>query len=63
MREPGQAPPITEVELLVAIVLAAVLYVLFLVLMPEPRAVYGPDGPRIGRTTSAEPPAVVARAT
>ena len=52
-----------DISLLVAIVLAAVLYVVFLLLAPEPRAVYGPDGPRIGRTTAAEPPPVVARAT
>ena len=41
--------------------LAAVLYVVFLLLAPEPRAVYGPDGPRMGRTTAAEPPPVAAR--
>jgi purine-cytosine permease-like protein len=50
-----------DISLLVAIVLAAVLYVLALLVAPEPRAVYGPDGPRLGRTTAAEPPPVAAR--
>ena len=35
-----------DVSLLVAIVLAFVLYALALLLFPEPRAVFGPDGPR-----------------
>jgi purine-cytosine permease-like protein len=51
-----------DISLLVSIVLAAALYVAFLLLAPEPRAVYGPDGPRIGRASAAEPPPVVARA-
>jgi hypothetical protein len=50
-----------DISLVVAIVLAAVLYVVFLLVAPEPRAVYGPDGPRLGRTTTAEPPPVAAR--
>ena len=40
--------------------MAAVLYVLALVLSPEPRAVYGPDGPRFVRATDAQPPPIVA---
>lgn len=35
-----------DLSLLVAIVLPAVLYTLFLALFPEPRGVFGPDGPR-----------------
>lgn len=35
-----------DISLLVAIVLAAILYILFLYLFPEPRAVYGAEGPR-----------------
>jgi hypothetical protein len=50
-----------DISLVVAIVLAAVLYVVFLLVAPEPPAVYGPDGPRPGRTTTAEPPPVAAR--
>jgi purine-cytosine permease-like protein len=50
-----------DVSLAVAIVLAAVLYVVFLLVAPEPRAVYGPEGPRLGRTTAVEPPPVAAR--
>jgi purine-cytosine permease-like protein len=38
-----------DVSLAVALVLAAVLYVLALALFPEPRGVYGPDGPRLFR--------------
>jgi purine-cytosine permease-like protein len=50
-----------DISLLVAIVLAAVLYVAFLVLFPEPRAVYGPDGPRWVRASDSEVPPVVGR--
>lgn len=38
-----------DISLLVAIVLAAVLYVVMLLLFPEPRAVYGERGPRFFR--------------
>ncbi|MEA2383047.1 MAG: hypothetical protein QOH72_3018 [Solirubrobacteraceae bacterium] len=51
-----------DISLLVAIVLAAALYVLALVLFPEPRAVYGPEGPRFVRASDAEPPPIVAAA-
>jgi purine-cytosine permease-like protein len=47
-----------DISLLVAIILAAVLYTVFLWLSPEPRAVYGPDGPRFGRATDAQPPPI-----
>jgi purine-cytosine permease-like protein len=41
-----------DVSLAVVIVLAALLYVVFELLFPEPRDVYGPDGPRLFRATS-----------
>jgi purine-cytosine permease-like protein len=47
-----------DISLLVAIILAALLYVLFLWLSPEPRAVYGPDGPRFANASDAEPPPI-----
>lgn len=48
-----------DVSLLVAITLAAVLYVVFELVSPEPRAVYGPDGPRGFRATEElEPPPI-----
>ncbi len=50
-----------DVSLLVAIGLAAILYLLFLALFPEPRDVYGPDGPRWGRTGAAAGEPVVSR--
>jgi purine-cytosine permease-like protein len=51
-----------DVSLVVSIVVAAVLYVLALLLFPEPRAVYGPRGPLLGRASDAEPPAITAAA-
>jgi purine-cytosine permease-like protein len=50
-----------DVSLLVAIVMAAVLYIVFLALFPEPRGVYGPDGPRLVRASDAEVPPVIGR--
>jgi purine-cytosine permease-like protein len=50
-----------DVSLLVAIGLAAILYLLFLALFPEPRDVYGPDGPRWGRTRAPAGEPVVSR--
>lgn len=50
-----------DVSLLVAIVLAAVLYVAFLLGFPEPRAVFGPDGPRFVRTAERDVPAIRGR--
>ena len=47
-----------DLSLLVAIVLAALLYVLFLALWPEPRAVYGSDGPRLARAKDVETPPI-----
>jgi purine-cytosine permease-like protein len=40
-----------DVSLAVVMVLAALLYALFELLFPEPREVYGPDGPRLFRAT------------
>ncbi len=50
-----------DISLLVAIVLSFVLYTLFLALFPEPRGVYGPDGPRWFRAADVELPPVVGR--
>lgn len=49
-----------DVSLVVAIVLAAVLYVLALLAFPEPRAVFGPDGPRFVGASDADPSPIVA---
>jgi purine-cytosine permease-like protein len=51
-----------DISLVVAIGLAAVLYVVALLAFPEPRAVYGPEGPRFVRSSDAEPPPIVAGA-
>ena len=40
-----------DVSLVVAIVVAALLYILLLALFPEPRSAYGPEGARWFRTT------------
>jgi purine-cytosine permease-like protein len=48
-----------DVSLVVAIALAALLYVAALLAFPEPRAVYGPDGPRFVRASAAEPPPIL----
>jgi len=40
-----------DLSLLAALVLPAILYPLCLVAFPEPRAVFGPDGPRLVRAT------------
>ena len=45
-----------DVSLVVVIVLAAVLYILFELLFPEPREVYGPEGPRLFRAAEGKPP-------
>ena len=50
-----------DISLLVAIVLAFVLYAAALLLFPEPRAVFGPDGPRLVRASDAEVPPVEGR--
>jgi purine-cytosine permease-like protein len=42
-----------DVSLAVVIVLAAVLYVVLELVFPEPRDVYGPDGPRLLRSTDS----------
>ena len=47
-----------DISLLVAIGLAAVVFVALLFLFPEPRYVYGPDGPRWVPTRDSEVPAV-----
>jgi purine-cytosine permease-like protein len=51
-----------DVSLLVAIVIAFVLYAAALLLFPEPRAVFGPDGPRFVRASDTEVPPVEGRA-
>jgi purine-cytosine permease-like protein len=48
-----------DISLVVAIGLAALLYVAALVVFPEPRAVFGPDGPRFVRASDAETPPIV----
>jgi purine-cytosine permease-like protein len=48
-----------DISLLVSIGLAGVLYVAMLFLAPEPRYVFGPDGPRWVPTREAEAPEVV----
>ena len=50
-----------DVSLLVAIVLAAVLYVAALALFPEPRAAYGERGGRLFGTDDAPAPPIVAK--
>ena len=47
-----------DLSLVVAIVSAVVLYVGALLLFPEPEYVYGPKGPRIGRTAKGNAPEV-----
>jgi len=47
-----------DISLLVAIVLAALLYLAFLVASPEPRAVFGPDGPRFVRASDRDVPPI-----
>jgi cytosine/uracil/thiamine/allantoin permease len=47
-----------DVSLLVAIGLAAILYVAAEAAFPEPRAVYGPDGPRFVGSSDATPPPI-----
>jgi purine-cytosine permease-like protein len=48
-----------DVSLFVAIACAGLVYLVLLLLFPEPRAVYGPDGPRLVRASEAEPPPIV----
>jgi len=47
-----------DLSLVVSIASAAVLYVLALIIFPEPAYAFGPKGPRIGRTSKGEIPAV-----
>ena len=47
-----------DLSLVVSIVSAAVLYILALVIWPEPAYVFGPKGPRIGGTSKGEIPPV-----
>ncbi len=47
-----------DLSLVVSIASAAVLYVLALIIFPEPVYAFGPKGPRIGRTSKGEIPAV-----
>jgi purine-cytosine permease-like protein len=48
-----------DLSLIVAIVMAALLYVVLLWLFPEPRYAYGPDGPRFFRSKPGTPPPIV----
>ncbi|MFJ8929498.1 purine-cytosine permease family protein [Streptomyces sp. NPDC102364] len=48
----------TDISLPVGLVLAAVVYLALLFLFPEPRAVYGPDGPRLVRASEVEVPPI-----
>ena len=48
-----------DLSLLVAIGMAAVVYVAMLVLFPEPRYVFGPDGPRWVPSSEATAPGIV----
>ncbi len=45
-----------DVSLAVVILLAAVLYILLELLFPEPREVYGPEGPRLFRAAEGKAP-------
>jgi purine-cytosine permease-like protein len=47
-----------DVSLIVAIALAAILYVAAEAAFPEPRAVFGPDGPRFVGSSDATPPPI-----
>lgn len=47
-----------DISLPVALPVAAVLYLALLWTFPEPRAVYGPDGPRLVRTSDASVPPI-----
>ena len=48
-----------DLSLLVAIGMAAVVYVVMLFVFPEPRYVFGPDGPRWVPSSDATPPGIV----
>jgi purine-cytosine permease-like protein len=48
-----------DISLVVAIGLAALLYLAALIVFPEPRAVYGPEGPRVVRASDAQPPPIM----
>ncbi|MEU6810754.1 cytosine permease [Streptomyces sp. NPDC046831] len=48
----------TDISLLVGLTLAIVLYLALLALFPEPRAVYGPAGPRFVRASDAPVPPI-----
>ncbi|MGY0019831.1 purine-cytosine permease family protein [Streptomyces sp. YJ-C3] len=47
-----------DISLPVGLVLAAVVYLGMLALFPEPRGVYGPDGPRLVRSSDRPVPAI-----
>lgn len=47
-----------DISLPVGLALAAVLYLTLLTVFPEPRGVYGPDGPRIVRASDTEVPPI-----
>lgn len=47
-----------DISLPVGLASAALLYVALLLLFPEPRAVYGPEGPRFVRASDARPPEI-----
>jgi len=47
-----------DLSLVVSIVTSAVLYILALLIWPEPAYAYGPKGPRIGRTVQRDVPEV-----
>jgi hypothetical protein len=48
----------TDISLPVGLALAIVLYLALLTLFPEPRAVYGPAGPRFVRASDAPVPPI-----
>ena len=52
-----------DVSLVAALLLPALLYPVLLALYPEPRAVYGPDGPRWVRAVDRAIAPVVTRAS
>ncbi|MET7311457.1 cytosine permease [Streptomyces sp. NPDC005571] len=47
-----------DISLPVGLALAAVLYLALLTVFPEPRGVYGPDGPRLVRASDTEVPPI-----
>jgi hypothetical protein len=52
-----------DISLPLSLAVAAVLYLAMLRLFPEPRAVYGPEGPRLARTVDVPVPPITGPGT